>query len=86
MSASLDFVTWLKLTLTKYYGVRGYTHKGAGVYNYVKGDIKKLSEIMYSGSNILYLTRKYSKIMTALERDKEYGLPFLQKPRNAGVA
>ena len=87
-SASLDFIVWLKTILTKYYGVKGYIHKGAGVYNleYVKGDSKKISKIMYGRPNILYLSRKYSKIMTALEEDKEFGLPFLQKQRNAAVA
>ena len=74
--------------LTEYYGVKGYAHKGAGVWNleYVKGDTKKLFSIMYYPREILYLKRKYRKIRNAIEKDASRGLSYLQKPRNAGVA
>jgi len=80
-SASLEFIEWLKKQLTELYGVKGYIHKGAGVFNleYVKGDSKKLFYIMYGKKNILYLKRKYEKIKTAINQDEVYGLPYLQK-------
>ncbi|MDP3792160.1 MAG: LAGLIDADG family homing endonuclease [bacterium] len=82
-SASLNFIKWLREILTNYYGVKGYIHKGAGVYNleYVKGDSRKLSEVMYYNKNILYLSRKYDKITSSLEQDDRFGLRFLQKQR-----
>jgi hypothetical protein len=87
-SASLDFLLWLKAVLTRYYGVKGYLHKGDGVWNleYVKGDTKKLSTIMYYSKNILFLNRKYRKIKTAIEEDERRGRSDLQKQRKAGVA
>src|SRR3989344_81038 len=84
-SASPNFINWLKERLTNLYGVRGYFHKGSGVTNleYVKGDSKKLYEVMYyKKTEILYLTRKYIKVKTALEKDKQFGLQSLQKQRN----
>lgn len=82
-SASLDFVMWLKEKLTRLYNVKGYVHRGVGVYNleYVKGDSRNLSEVMYYDKNILYLSRKYYKIVNSLEQDGEFGLRFLQKQR-----
>lgn len=82
-SASIDFIQWLKLKLTKY-GVKGYLHKGAGVWNleYVKGDTKKLYSLMYYSDKILYLNRKYYKMKNAIEKDVGRGLSYLQKPRS----
>lgn len=79
-SASLDFIEWLKNRLTQLYKVKGYIHKGDGVFNleYVKGDSKKLFSIMYREKNILYLKRKYKKVKTALNQDKRVGLSYLQ--------
>ena len=87
-SASQNFINWLKERLANLYGVKGYFHKGTGVTNleYVKGDSKKLYEIMYYKTGILYLNRKYTKVKTALDKDKQFGLPSLQKHRNAVVA
>lgn len=70
-SASPDFIFWLKEKLTKLYGVTGYIHKGAGVFNleYTKRDTKKLFKVMYGGHNILFLKRKYDKIKAAFEYD-----------------
>lgn len=90
-SASKNFIDWLKKRLTKLYGVSGYFHKGSGVINleYVKGDSNKLYEIMYHSPNILCLKRKYIKVENALKKNEQFGLKFLQKPRNlknAGVA
>lgn len=87
-SASPNFINWLKEKLTNLYGTRGYLHKGAGVINleYVKGDSKKLYEIMYHKSDKLYLKRKYIKVKAALKKDQRLGLQFLQKQRNAVVA
>lgn len=85
-SASLIFLGWLKSRLTKYYGVKGYFHKGDGVYNleYVKGDSKKLFEMMYHNKKILYFSKKYNKIRAAIKLDEKFGLPFLQKQRKPG--
>ena len=82
-SASFVFLTWLKDTLTKYYGVKGYLHKGAGVWNleYVKGDTKKLYNIMYHSDNILRLKRKYYKMKSAIVEDEQRGFSYLQKQR-----
>jgi len=85
-SASLNFINWLKEKLTKYYGVKGYIHKGDGVYNleYVKGDSKKLFQVMYYSKNILCFSKKYHKMRTALKLDENLGLSFLQKQRKLG--
>ncbi len=82
-SASLNFINWLKEKLAEYYDVKGYIHKGDGVYNveYVKGDSKKLFKVMYHDKNILYFSKKYHKIKAALKQDEKLGLPFLQKQR-----
>lgn len=82
-SASLDFLTWLKNILTKFYGVKGYIHKGDGVWNleYVKGDTKKLFWVMYYSKNILRLDRKYCKVRDAIAEDAQRGLVYLQKQR-----
>lgn len=87
-SASLDLLTWLREALTQYYGVKGYMHKGAGVWNleYVKGDSKKLFTVMYHSNNVLRLDRKYCKIRDAIAEDEQRGLSYLQKQRKAAVA
>lgn len=87
-SASINFINWLKSITTKYYGVKGYLHRGAEVWNleYVKGDSKKFFSVIYHSPKILRLQRKYDKIRTAIEEDNKRGLSYLQKPRNAGVA
>ena len=70
-SASLNFLIWLKNLLTQYYGVKGYLHKGAGVWNleYTKGDTKKLFTVMYYSNNVLRLDRKYYKLRDAITED-----------------
>lgn len=85
-SASTDFVNWLKKKLTDLYSVKGYLHKGAGVMSleYVKGDTKKLFEVMYRNKSKLFLKRKYLKLKNALDADKKSGLVFLQKHRLPG--
>lgn len=87
-SASRDFIEWLKETLTEFYGVRGFFHAGAGVTNleYVKGDSRKLFEVMYYKRNLLCFSKKFSKVKNALEKDRRFGSLSLQKPRNAAVA
>lgn len=84
-SASKNFIEWLRIELSRLYGVTGCFHKGAGVINleYTKGDSKKLFGTMYYQNNLLFLTRKYTKIKNAFEKDKTYGLSFLQKQRKA---
>lgn len=87
-SASIEFINWLREKLKNLYGTKGYFHKGAGVINleYVKGDSKKLFEVMYNKTDLLCLKRKYNKIKNALDKDRKFGLHFLQKQRNAVVA
>ena len=70
-SASKYFLTWLKKKTTKLYDVKGYLHQGAGVMNleYTKRDSAKLFEAMYRREDILFLSRKYRKMKTALEHD-----------------
>ena len=87
-SASPTFINWLMEKLNNLYGVKGYFHKGAGVINleYVKGDSRKLFKVMYYEPEILCLKRKYVKIINALDKDRQIGSEFLQKPRKAGVA
>ena len=82
-SASRLFIEWLKMELTDYYGVRGFIHKGDGVFNleYVKGDTRRLFEKMYSKKAPLFLKRKYFKLKDALEKDRKIGLSYLQKCR-----
>ncbi|MDP3729413.1 MAG: LAGLIDADG family homing endonuclease [bacterium] len=82
-SASLAFINWLKEKLSQYYGVKGYMHKGDGVYHleYVKGDSKKLFRVMYYSKNVLCFSKKYNKMKTALKLDADLGLSFLQKQR-----
>ncbi|QQG45999.1 MAG: LAGLIDADG family homing endonuclease [Candidatus Niyogibacteria bacterium] len=85
-SASLPFLEWLKDSLVRFYGVSGFFHKGKGVMNleYTKGDSKKLFFVMYRSKDVLFLNRKYYKIKSALEKDKFFGLRYLQKPRSLG--
>lgn len=87
-SASLEFIEWLKIRLTQLYGVKGYIHKGKGVYNleYVKGDSKKIFQAMYYKNDLLFFSKKYNKVKNALEKDKIFGLSFLQQQRKAAVA
>ena len=82
-SASIPFVHWLKDTLAKFYGVKGYIHKGAGVYNleYTKGDSRKVFAVMYHSPNVLFFSKKYNKIRDAFKEDKTYGILSLQKQR-----
>lgn len=63
-SASLDFITWLKITLNKNFSVKGFIRKGDGVWalRYVKGDTRKIYRQMYKDKNTLFLKRKYDKI------------------------
>lgn len=87
-SASPSFISWLKDELARFYGVKGYLHKGDGVVNleYVKGDSKKLFEAMYYKDSLLFFSKKYNKVRAAIVRDESVGLNFLQKSRKAGVA
>ncbi|MDO8632953.1 MAG: LAGLIDADG family homing endonuclease [Candidatus Wildermuthbacteria bacterium] len=87
-SASKDFIGWLKIELSRLYGVTGCFHKGAGVINleYTKGDTKKLFNTMYYKTRLLFLNRKYRKIKTAFQMDERFGSVVLQKPRKAGLA
>lgn len=70
-SASPVLISWLKQRLTKLYGVKGVICQGKGVQSirYVKGDSRKLVEKMYYQNDLLYLRRKYEKIMAALDFD-----------------
>lgn len=71
-SASYDFIFWLKNKLAKLYGVKGFIRKGDGVFNlrYVKRDTKKIFEKMYHENNPLFLSRKYFKINSAIEKPR----------------
>lgn len=81
-SASKPFINWLKETLAKFYGVKGFVCNGDRVYNirYVKGDSIKLISKIYYQKDLLYLTRKYTKIKNALEFDKKLKINR-KKPR-----
>lgn len=70
-SASFDFILWLKDSLAKFYGVKGFIREGSRVYNlrYVKGDTRKLFSKMYHKNKALFLSRKYIKIKNALKKD-----------------
>lgn len=78
-SASLPFMQWLKITLTRFYGVKGFIRNGDGVFNlrYVKGDTRKLFVAMYRSDTNLFLGRKRFKIEIALRDDP--GVVRLQK-------
>lgn len=75
-SASLDFIKWLKNKLTKFYTVKGFIRKGDGVFNlrYVKRDSRKLFSIMYYRNGLLFLNRKYDKMINTLELDRNLKL------------
>lgn len=71
-SASPNFINWLKLRLAGLYSVKGFIHRGSGVLNlrYVKGDSRKIFETMYCNkNNILFLKRKYFKMVDAFRYD-----------------
>ena len=70
-SASLIFINWLKTTLWNFYNVKGYLHKGKGVYEirYLKKDTVRLFEIIYKEHGPLFLQRKYDKIKNAIQFD-----------------
>jgi len=82
-SASLPFLHWLKGALARFYEVKGYIHRGAGVYNleYVKGDSRKLFAAMYYSPNLLFFSQKYHRMKDAFEEDKVRGILSLQKQR-----
>jgi hypothetical protein len=70
-SASKSFMKWLQIRLHNLYSVNGHIKRGDGVFEirYAKRDSKKLFEVMYHKSNILFLERKYRKIKDALDFD-----------------
>ena len=73
-SASRDFVTWLQGRLSNLYSVKGFLHRGVGVWDirYVKGDSIKLYLAMYNkngAQRILFLRRKYDKITRVFSED-----------------
>jgi len=72
-SASFPFVSWLKKQLTLRYGVKGFIRQGDGVFNlrYVKGDSRKIFDMMYHSRNRLFLKRKYNKMKSAFKKDKK---------------
>ncbi|MDO8584946.1 MAG: LAGLIDADG family homing endonuclease [bacterium] len=82
-SASYPFVWWLKEMLADKYGMKGFIRKGAGVYNlrYVKGDSKKLFSAMYYKPGLLFLSRKYDKMVKAFEYDN-----LLKSDANIAIA
>lgn len=71
-SASLSFMQWLKEKLTTLYNTKGFICRGAGVYNirYFKGDSRKIFSAMYYNDGLLFLNRKYDKMVKAFEYDK----------------
>ena len=72
-SASKPFMEWLLKRLSLLYGVKGFIKKGAGVFEirYGKGDSRVLFEKMYYSKDILFLNRKYQKILEALDLDRK---------------
>lgn len=80
-SASPTFIHWLKTRNSKLFNVKGFIRKGKAVYNlrYVKGDTRKLFEIMYYDSHLLSLTRKRKKMLAAFK--KEGVIQRKSKPR-----
>lgn len=88
ISASIQFINWLKKKLTQAYKVKGYLHPGKGVVNleYVKGDSKRIFAAMYYRNAPLFLNRKYRKLEKAITQDRKFGLEALQKQRHAAVA
>ncbi len=70
-SASREFLEWLQHQLSKLYKTRGFIKIGKGVFNlcFVKRDTRTLFSAMYKKQNILFLRRKYDKIIQAFKHD-----------------
>lgn len=87
-SASYDFIHWFQSKLTKLYDVKGFIRQGDGVFNlrYVKGDSRRLFDVMYYRNDILFLNRKYKKIKDAFEIDTNLKLMRIHNKSNAGLA
>ena len=82
-SASMDFITWLKEKNSSLYKVGGFIRKGKAVYNlrYVKGDTRKLFEIMYYDNHLLFLSRKRKKMTSSFKKDEEVAKKRKKTPR-----
>jgi hypothetical protein len=72
-SASKSFIHWLQNKLNELYDVKGVLRRGDGDYviRYVKGDSIRLYNHMYRPPTDLFLSRKYNKIRSAIEFDRE---------------
>jgi hypothetical protein len=70
-SASKPFIEWLQNKMQILYQVKGLIKKGAGVYEirYAKGDSRKIFQKMYYKDDLLFLSRKYSKMKGVLDFD-----------------
>ena len=82
-SASTPFLLWLKEKLSSLYLTKGFIKQGGGVMilEYVKGDTRKLFNVMYHNKDVLCLSRKYLKVKKALDRDSIHGKLNLQIQR-----
>lgn len=78
-SASYEYLCWLQKKLTQLFAVKGFLHKGAGVWGliYIKRDSVKLYAEMYKNPAALFLSRKHAKITEAILRDEESKLQSL---------
>lgn len=68
VSASKEYLDWLNLTIEKLYSIKGTIrfHSKAFSLEYAKRNSLVLLKKMYYKEGILYLGRKYSKIIKAL--------------------
>src|SRR3989344_1379537 len=69
VSASKTHLDWLNLTIVKLYGIKGTIrfHTRAFTLEYAKKNSLILLKQIYYKKDILYLERKYSKIMSTLD-------------------
>lgn len=73
-SGSVQYIDWLRDSLSKFYGVRGYISKNKNnkyvQLKFAKRESLLLCDLMYYKKDVLALSRKYKKAMSAIKNIK----------------
>lgn len=73
-SASRLFIVWLEAKLKELYSLNGSLRRGDKVFrlSYEKSSTLRLFDIMYYSDNLLFLSRKYHKMIEAFVKDPNF--------------
>lgn len=83
ISASLNFLNWLRQSIRKPTGATGHIDLSAGStyqLKYAKKDARLIIKKMYHSTSLPLLKRKYTKVMLALSIDKKHSGARVLKP------